>query len=262
VSSGSAQSDPPASPEPPRRQAPDGWAIERKAILGDALGVGVATAAYGVPFGAIAIASGLDLWQTMVLSLLMFTGGSQFALVGVLATGGNPFAGAATAVMLGARNTLYGLRLAPMLGVSGLRRWGAAHLVIDESAAMAFGRKSERASRLAFYATGLSIFVLWNMGTVVGAIGADALSDPKVLGLDVAAPAAFIALLAPQVRGRAPWAIAGLAAVVALVSIPFVPSGVPVLLAAAVAVVFALLPAHVLDGKVGAPRGDVGEGPA
>ncbi|RIJ79115.1 branched-chain amino acid ABC transporter permease [Nakamurella silvestris] len=225
------------------------WSAERRSVIGDAIGVGVATAAYGVPFGAIAVAGGLNLWQTMALSLLMFTGGSQFALVGVLAGGGSPFAGAATAVMLGARNMLYGLRLAPMLRVRGLGRWTSAHLVIDESAAMAFGRRTERASRLAFYSTGLSIFVLWNLGTLVGAVGADALSDPKVLGLDVAAPAAFIALLAPQVRGRAPWAIAGLAALVAVAAIPFVPAGVPVLLAAAVAVVAALLPAHLLDGR-------------
>jgi predicted branched-subunit amino acid permease len=113
-------------------------------------------------------------------------------------------------------------------------------LVIDESTAMAVGRDSGRAARLGFWATGLSVFVLWNLGTLLGGIGAQSLSDPRVLGLDAAAPAAFLALLAPRMRGRRPWLIALTAALVALASVPFVPTGVPVLLAAAAATVLVL----------------------
>lgn len=213
---------------------------ERRAVLRDSVAVSVATGAYGISFGAISTAGGLSLWQTLALSLLMFSGGSQFGLVGVVAGGGSAWAGAATAVMLGARNSLYGLRLAPLLRVKSWRRVLASQVVIDESSAMSMGRGSSRLARTGFYATGIGVFVLWNLGTAIGAVGASVLSDPSTLGLDAAAPAAFLALLAPRLRGREPWAIAGAAAVIAVITTPLVPPGVPVLIAAAFGVTVAL----------------------
>jgi len=218
------------------------WRLTRAQVLRDSMGVAVATGAYGISFGAIALAGGLNVWQTMALSLLMFTGASQFGLIAVIAGGGAPLAGAATAIMLGARNALYGLRLAEILRVSGLRRLGAAQFVIDESTAMSIGRDTDRAARLGFYATGLGVFALWNIGTLVGAIGASWLSDPRALGLDAAAPAAFLALLAPRLRGRELWALALVAALVAVLAVPLVPVGVPVLLAGLVGVIAGLIP--------------------
>ncbi|MEO5833205.1 MAG: AzlC family ABC transporter permease [Nakamurella sp.] len=218
------------------------WPTTRRAVIRNAVGIGAATGAYAVSFGAISTAAGLSVVQTMVLSLLMFTGGSQFALVGVIAGGGNPLAGAAAAVMLGSRNALYGMRLAPLLDVRGWRRVAASHWVIDETTAMAIGPDDERTGRLGFYATGMSVFTLWNLGTAAGAVGAEALQDPSVLGLDAAAAAAFVALLGPRLRGREPWAVAGAAAIVAVVAVPLVPPGVPVLVAALVAVAAAYLP--------------------
>jgi predicted branched-subunit amino acid permease len=206
-----------------------------RAIVRNAVGIGVATGAYGISFGAVSITAGRSVAQTAVLSLLMFTGASQYALVGVLGAGGGALPGVATAVLLGTRNALYGLRLASLLDVRGLRRAGAAQLIIDESTAMAVSRDRPREARLAFWATGLSVFVLWNLGTVAGALGARALSDPRVLGLDAAAPAAFIALLAPRMRSREPWLIALVAAGAAIVAVPLSPVGVPVLAAAAAA---------------------------
>jgi predicted branched-subunit amino acid permease len=210
----------------------------RRAITGNALGIGVATGAYGISFGAVAIAAGLSLAQTCVLSLLMFTGASQFALVAVVGSGGSALAGAATAVLLGTRNAFYGLRLSRLLGRDGPGRLVAAHLVIDETTAMAVAQDTERAGRLGFWATGVAVFSLWNIGTLMGALFTQAVPDPKALGLDAAAPAAFLALLAPRMRALSPWLVALVAAGVAIVSVPFVPAGVPVLLAAAVAVVF------------------------
>lgn len=215
---------------------------DRRAVLRASVGVSVATGAYGISFGAISAAGGLTLLQTLALSLLMFSGGSQFGLVGVVAGGGSAWAGAATAVMLGARNALYGLRLAPLLQLRSWRRALAAQVVIDESSAMSMGRTSTTAARLGFYATGIGVFVLWNLGTAIGAVGASALSDPAVLGLDAAAPAAFLALLAPRLRGREPWAIAAAAAVIAVLTTPLVPPGVPVLIAAAFGIGVALWP--------------------
>jgi 4-azaleucine resistance transporter AzlC len=197
--------------------------------------VGLATGAYGVSFGAVSVAAGLSVAQTCALSLLMFTGASQFALVGVLAAGGAPLSGALTALLLGTRNTLYGLRLAPLLQWSGWRRLLTAQLVIDESTAMSVARDSRAAARLGFLTTGLAVFVLWNLATFGGAIAGTVLGDPRTLGLDAAVGAAFIALLWPRLRDRRNQLVALAAAAVALGMVPIAPAGVPVLAAAGVA---------------------------
>ncbi len=215
-----------------------------RAIIRNAVGIGVATGAYALSFGAVSTAAGLSVFQTCALSLLMFTGASQFAMVALLGGGGSPWAGAGTAVVLGTRNALYGLRLSSLLGRAAggslgrrrTRRLVAAQLIIDESTAMAVTQDTPSAARTGFWSTGLSVFGLWNLGTCLGALGAQALSDPKVVGLDAAAPAAFVALLAPAMRGREAWAIALTAALVALASVPYLPAGVPVLVAALVTV--------------------------
>jgi predicted branched-subunit amino acid permease len=213
----------------------------RRAVIRDALGIGVASGAYAISFGAISTAAGLSLLQTCALSVLMFTGASQFALVGVLGAGGSVWAGAATAALLGSRNALYGVRLSSILERSGWKRMAAAHFVIDETTAMAIARESPAESRLAFWATGLALFTLWNLGTLIGALATHALPDPKVLGLDAAPPAAFLALLAPRLRAREPMAIALGAGVVALVCLPFVPAGVPLLIVAVLVAIFGVV---------------------
>jgi predicted branched-subunit amino acid permease len=214
----------------------DSWPAVRTAVVRDALGIGIATGAYALSFGAIATTAGFSVAQACVLSLAMFTGASQFALAGVVGTGGAASAGAATAVLLGTRNALYGVRLAPLLRVRGLRRLAAAHLVIDESTAMATARDDPRAGRLGFWATGLAVFLCWNAGTAIGAAGASALADPRSLGLDAAAPAAFLALVGPRLLHRETAVVAAVATLAALAATPFVAAGVPVLIAGLVAV--------------------------
>jgi predicted branched-subunit amino acid permease len=196
-------------------------------------------------FRRVLFRSGLTVLQTQVLSALMFTGGSQFALVGVLIAGGGLASAVATSVMLGFRNAFYALSMAPLLQVHGVRRLVAAQLTIDESTAMAVGRSVEhdggRAARLAFWATGISVFVFWNLATLLGALGANALGDPKIWGLDAAIPAGFIALVWPRLNDRRAWTIGLCAAAVALVLTPFLRPGVPVLLTSVVAVVAGVL---------------------
>ncbi|OZV76832.1 branched-chain amino acid ABC transporter permease [Micromonospora echinospora] len=216
------------------------WPKARRAVLADAAGVGVAVGALGLSFGALAVVSGFSVWQACALSLLMFSGASQFAVIGVLAAGGGALTGAATATLLGVRNALYGLNLSSLLRVRGLRRLFGAQLVIDESSAMALVRDDPRQARLAFWATGTSVFVFWNVATLVGAFGAQVLPDPEALGLDVAAPAAFLALLMPRLRNRRLWAVAIAAAATALLTVPVLPAGLPVLAAGLVAVAVAL----------------------
>ena len=218
------------------------WVAQRAQILRTSLGVGVATGAYGLSYGALGTSAGLSVVQTCALSVLMFSGGSQFALIGVLGGGGNAVSGSASAMLLGARNALYGARLAPVLGLRGLRRAVGAQVVVDESTAVALRYEPEGilAARLGFWATGLAIFVLWNLSTLVGAVLGNQLGDPRDFGLDAAAPAAFLALLAPRLRGRSPWLTALAGAAVAVAVVPVVPAGVPVLLAALVPVIAVL----------------------
>lgn len=231
----------------------EAWADRRRRVVRDGVSVGLATGAYALSYGALATAAGLSVLQTCALSLLMFTGGSQFALIGVVAGGGSPVSGATTAVLLGARNAFYGLGLSSILGARGARKLVATQLVIDESSAMALGQGDDRrAARLAFWATGISVYVCWNLVTLAGALGAQALSDPGVLGLDAAAPAAFLALIAPRVREREPFAIALASALVAVMVTPFVSPGIPVLAAAAVAVALGL----TLGPRVGPGPGE------
>ncbi len=225
----------------------------------DSLAVGLATGTYGFGFGAVGVASGLSILQTCALSLLMFTGASQFALVGVLAAGGAPLSGAATALLLGTRNTLYGLRMAPLLRWRGWRRAAAAHLLIDESTAMAVTRDSTAGARLGFLTTGLSVFVLWNLATVVGAFAGDAVGDPRDFGLDAAVGAAFLALVWPRLRDRRNVVVAGLAVVVALSTVPVAAPGVPVLAAGGVALLVGVLSRTADPTEIPGPD-DVGGG--
>ncbi|MFP5334704.1 MAG: AzlC family ABC transporter permease [Actinomycetes bacterium] len=216
--------------------------VLRAATWRQALSVGLATGSYGVSFGALSVAAGLSVAQTAALSLLMFTGGSQFAFVGVVGAGGSAASAAATAALLGTRNGLYALQVAPMLRAPRLLRPLAAHLTIDESTAVGTAQPTPGTRRLGFWATGASVFVLWNASTLVGAVVGDALGDPRQWGLDAAAAAAFLALLWPRLRDRDARATAVAAAVVAAATTPALPAGVPVLLAAAVAVLLGLRP--------------------
>jgi 4-azaleucine resistance transporter AzlC len=189
---------------------------------------------FGVSFGVLATTAGLTLAQACVMSLLVFTGGSQFAAVGVVAAGGSTGAALGSALLLASRNAAYGVTLAPILHRLPLaRRLVAAQLVIDESTAMATAQPDPQAAAGAFWATGLAVFVFWNLGTFVGAAAGSALGDPAALGLDAAFPAGFIALVAPHLRRPQGRIAAVLGAVIALALIPLTPPGVPIVVAAA-----------------------------
>lgn len=196
----------------------------------EALVLGATVGVFGVTFGVLASATGLSVAQSSALSLLTFTGASQFAAVGVVAAGGATSTALASALLLAARNGVYGVALAPLLRGSP-RRLAAAQLVIDESTAMATAQEDPESARDAFWVTGLAVFVFWNLGTLIGAVSGQRIGDPAALGLDVAFPAGFLALLSSQLRRR-PGRIAALAGgAVAVLAIPVTAPGVPVLLA-------------------------------
>ena len=217
---------------------PDG--ATRKAVVRQSISVGVATGAYGLRFGALGVAAGLSTLQTVALSMLLFSGGSQFAVVGILGAGGTGSAAIATSTLLGLRNGLYALQTSRILHVHGLRRLLAAHVTIDESTAVSVGQDDRRAGRLGFWVTGLTVFALWNLMTLVGALVGNALGDPQRWGLDAAAAAAFTALLWPRLRSRDAAATMVLAIAIALLTSPLLPVGVPVILTVLAALVVGL----------------------
>ncbi|MFP5311123.1 MAG: AzlC family ABC transporter permease [Actinomycetes bacterium] len=199
------------------------------------ISISIATGLYGVSFGALAVTSGLDFWQTMALSLLLFSGGSQFAFIGVVAGGGSGIAAMSAATLLGMRNGIYGMQLNALLRPTGWRKYIAAQLTIDESTATSTGQTDPDEQRRGFWTAGIGVYVLWNLFTAVGALAGSGLGDPKQWGLDGAAVAAFLALLWPRLKGREPIAIAVVCAVATVAAVPFVPAGVPILVAALVA---------------------------
>lgn len=204
-----------------------------RTIRRDAVGIGLAVGVYGVSFGVLAVAAGLSVAQACAMSLLVFTGASQFAFVGVIAAGGSALAAITSGTLLALRNGVYGVSLATLLPRQPWRRAITAQLVIDESTAMARAQEEPGEARQAFLATGLAIFVLWNAGTIAGALAGEALDDPRSLGLDAMFPAAFLALLAPQLRRAGAPTAAVCGALVAVALVPFTSAGLPVVAAIA-----------------------------
>lgn len=219
----------------------------RNKILRDAIGIGIGVATYGLSFGALGTATGLSLIETQLLSLLMFTGGSQFALVGTFAAGGGAISAISAASLLGVRNLAYAVRNNAMLQVRGWRKILGAQLTIDESTAMALGHEKGvdglSGAKFAFWSTGISVFVFWNIATLLGAVAVSFVGDPNTYGLDAAIGAGFIALLWPQIKDKFTFFVAVISSIVAIAAIPLLQPGLPILLAGFVAALIAWIKA-------------------
>lgn len=212
----------------------------KRATATASLSVSFTVGLYGVAFGAAGIEAGFSLLQTCLLSLLTFSGASQFAVVGVLGAGGSAISGIATASLLGIRNSLYGLRLAPILKLRGWKKIVGAQVTIDESTGVALGQSDlgEGAMKQGFWLTGLGVYLFWNIFTVLGALGASAMGDPAAWGLDAAVPAAFLGLVWPRLTNRLEKILAVSAVLLSLALTPFVAAGIPIIATAALAVAF------------------------
>jgi predicted branched-subunit amino acid permease len=227
------QGDPP-SDDATRRVA------ERR-IRNRALTIGVSVTPFGLSFGAVSVEAHLSLLQVCVMSLVLFSGASQFALVSIIGAGGSYFSAVGTALLLGVRNGLYGARINALLRPRGWRRLLMSEVTIDESTAMAVSEAHAGYAARAFWSTALSVYVLWNVSTIAGALVGNALGSPATTGLDVAGPAAFVALLAPRLTTMRMRLVALASGVIALVTVPVVPVGAPILIGGLTAVALLLV---------------------
>lgn len=193
--------------------------------------LGVAVGVFGFVFGVGAVSAGATVLQTCLMSLLVFTGASQFTAVSVVGGGGSVASALGSSLLLAARNAVYGLAMAPRLPGRLSQRLVAAQLTIDESTAMAAAQPDPEASRAAFWMTGTTVYIFWNLATLAGALVGTAI-DPSKFGLDAAFPAAFVAMLWPLLRERRALLAAGCGAVICASFTPVLPVGAPILCAA------------------------------
>lgn len=214
---------------------PKGTQVDRTA-----LSVAFTVGLYGAAFGAAGVTAGFSILQTCLLSILLFSGASQFAVVGIMGAGGSAVSAIATATLLGFRNALYGLQMAPILKVKGLNRILAAQITIDESTAVATLQENDADRRRGFYITGIGVYVFWNLFTFLGALGASAIGDPSVWGLDAAVPAAFCGLIWPRLKNKTHFVVSAVAIAWALLLTPITAAGIPIITTVLLAVIFGL----------------------
>lgn len=204
----------------------------RTTVIRDALAIAVASGAVAVSFGAIAVGSGLPAWSVVVMSVFVFAGGAQFMAVGLIAAG-NPLAAILGGLLVNARHLPFGLAVADAVGPRWWHRLIGSHIMVDESVAFALAQTSARDRRIAFWTTGTLIFIFWNLGSLAGIALGSTVTDPAVLGLDAAFPAGLIALLLPSLKDRATREVTLSGAAIAVLTTPFLPAGLPVLLSLA-----------------------------
>ena len=203
-----------------------------------ALSVAFTVGLYGAAFGAAGVTAGFSILQSCLLSLLLFSGASQFAVVGIMGAGGAAVSAIATATLLGFRNTLYGLQMAPILKVKGFKRVLAAQITIDESTAVATLQDNDADRKRGFYLTGIGVYVFWNLFTFLGALGASEIGDPSVWGLDAAVPAAFLGLIWPRLKNKVQFLVSAIAIAWALLLTPVTPAGIPIITTVVLAIIF------------------------
>ena len=203
--------------------------ITDKALVRDALAIGAAASVIGLSYGAIAVANGLEPWVPIAMSLIVFAGGSQFLAAGLLGVG-NPIAAVVGGILINTRHFPFGLAIGGYIGDSLPAKLLGSHILIDESTAFTMAEPDSARKRRSFWMVGGTLFVLWNLGTVAGVLIGNAVGDPETFGLDAAFPAGLLALLLPSLRDSAARTAALVGAVIAVLTTPLLPAGLPVLL--------------------------------
>lgn len=207
------------------------WRTLDDGLARDVALVCLADALVGVSFGAITVSSGLPVWLPMMLSVAVFAGAAQFMFVGLLASGGNPIAAAVTGLLVNVRHVPFGFAIGDLLGKGWARRVAGSHLMVDETVAFALIQRDPERRRAVYWACGISLFVCWNLGVMIGAFAGTVVNDTDAFGMDAAFPAVLLALVLPSLRDVATRRSSLVGVVIALATAPFLPAGLPVLLA-------------------------------
>jgi 4-azaleucine resistance transporter AzlC len=185
----------------------------------------------GVSFGATAVAGGLPGWLPVVMSVVVFAGGAQFAAVGVVLAGGSPVAAVAAGALLNTRMLPYGLGVADVTAGRWWTRLLGAHLTTDETVAFALRPGEPAARRKAFWTCGVALFSAWNIAVLLGVLAGTAVKNTAAFGLDATFPAVLLALALPTLADMRTRAAAGTGAAAAVALTPLLPAGLPVLAA-------------------------------
>jgi predicted branched-subunit amino acid permease len=200
-------------------------------LVRSVLAVATAVFVVGASFGAIAAAAQVRLLETMAMSVFVFAGGAQFLAVGVVSAGGSAVAAVLAGLLLNARHLPFGLAIGDVIGRRPLHRAVGSHLIVDESVAFALSQADPGRQRRAYWLAGSALFVSWNIGTVLGFVAGASVGDPATFGIDAAFPAGLLALLWPSLRQRPELRVAVASGALALATTPFLPPGLPVLVA-------------------------------
>jgi 4-azaleucine resistance transporter AzlC len=202
-----------------------------------AVPLAIAVGLFGVSFGVLSVTSGgIGAAPAVVMSAITFAGSAQFAAASVVSAGGGSLTAIVAALLLNARYLPIGVSVARFLPGGPFRRFLAAQLVVDESWAIA-AQGSGRFDPHRLMGAGVILWLAWVAGTIIGVVGGEALGDPAALGLDAAFPALFLALLVMQLDSRRAVTAALLGGGIALALVPFTPPGVPIIAAAAAALI-------------------------
>jgi 4-azaleucine resistance transporter AzlC len=225
------------------------WRIIGRSTLRDIAMVCAADAIVGASFGAVTVAGGLSSWVPITMSVLVFAGGAQFAAASVVLAGGGAAAAVLAGLVLNARLLPYGFAVADAVEGRWWTRLAGAHLIVDESLAFTLRQRGQASRQATFWVCGLALFACWNAAVALGALaGAVWRPDTSALGLDAVFPAVLLALVLPTLADHRTRNAALLGAGVAVAATPFLPSGLPALLALA-GLVLAVRRTRALDGR-------------
>lgn len=206
--------------------------IRTDPVVRDVAALCAAAAVVGVSFGAIATAAGFPLSKIIVMSSLIYAGGAQFLAVGLTGAGATMLAIVAAGLLLNARHLPFGLAIGnEVLGDTRTARLVGSHLMTDETVAFTIAQDDPVRRRRVYWMTGIALFLTWNVSSTAGAVVGSALGDPDTFGIDAAFPAALLALTLPSLKNKVSVRVAVAGALLALVTTPFLPAGLPVLIA-------------------------------
>ncbi|GAB3650417.1 AzlC family ABC transporter permease [Glycomyces tarimensis] len=192
------------------------------------VGIGVA----GAAFAALSTAHGVPWAITMGMSVFVYAGAAQFAALGVATAGGGALAVIATGLILNLRHIPYGMAVGHLYWDRWWTRLLGTQNLLDTTAAFALAVGDDlRRAKIVYWTTGAGNAIAWVIGNVAGILAGRSIGDPEALGMDAALPAIILALVLPSLRHSRTLLASLTGAAIALATSPFLPAGLPVMLA-------------------------------